>query len=40
MLQGEFSNGDTVVVDALDLTDDSRETELVFAVVKPESQPA
>lgn len=39
MLQGEFSNGDTVVVDALDLTDDSRETELVFAVVKPESQP-
>jgi ATP-dependent Clp protease ATP-binding subunit ClpC len=40
MLLGEFRPGDTVVVDTLDMSDVGGETELVFAVVKPESQPA
>jgi ATP-dependent Clp protease ATP-binding subunit ClpC len=41
MLVGEFSAGDTVVVDVLDMSDVvDGEPELVFAVVKPETQPA
>jgi ATP-dependent Clp protease ATP-binding subunit ClpC len=39
MLQGEFGEGDTVVVDLLDLGELDAERELVFAVVNAETHP-